>query len=34
MTPVARHLQVFIYGEVVPFRRDAPALAVAEYSHR
>jgi len=35
MAPVAQHLQVFICGEVVPFRRGAPALAtVAEDSHR
>jgi hypothetical protein len=34
MAPVAQHLQVLICGEVVPFRRDTPALAVAEDSHR
>jgi len=34
MAPIAQLLQVFMCGEVVPFRRDAPALAVAEDSHR
>jgi hypothetical protein len=34
MAPVAQLLQVFMCGESVPFRRDAPALAVAEDSHR
>jgi len=35
MALVAQLLQAFMCGEVVPFRRDAPALAaVAEDSHR
>jgi len=34
MAPVAQLLQVFMCGEVKPFRRGAPAQAVAEDSHR
>jgi hypothetical protein len=34
MAPVTQLLQVFICGEIVSFRRGAPALATAEDSHR